>query len=106
MGVYASLIYLIISFRAGLFPYIRSPVRKILAPAHMQRITDTARIVRLRTICQVGMTWAGSLIMAVTGAVRGKRVSTVEATCSGYTIISEPNQSGIIAGTAKIPDQP
>jgi hypothetical protein len=80
---YASLIYLPISLRAGLLPYMRRNTRNILAASHMVSTTEPAKIIRLSAISQAGITFEASRIMEVMGLVIGKKVRALDTAPSG-----------------------
>ena len=66
----------------------------------MMESTSTAR---LTTSCQAGISLTPSLIIASTGAERGKMVKKTQAGLSGKNMSKDVNQSGISAGIVKTP---
>jgi len=65
-----SRMYLRISLKLGLLPYISRKVRKTLAASHIAPIIEAVRMVMLSKSSQTGKAPMLSFIIAATGAVR------------------------------------
>ena len=72
--------YLHISAKLGLLPYISKNVRKTLAASHIAPRIEAMRMAMLNRSSHVGSVALLSLITAVIGAVKGNMVRTVKIT--------------------------
>ena len=95
--------YLRTSLRLGRLPYISRNVLKTLDASHMAPIIEAIRMAMLSTSSHTGIAPVLSFIIAATGAVKGKRVKTVNIIWSGFSMKRGMSIKGATAGITNIP---